>query len=143
MRIVCNCQSQLIPDPYSISSPGCAKIPCVDVIMSEPRGLKPSVSFSSNQLTLGFPTFVGDITHSPSLEMLFLPLISSSSFLPQLISHRSCQRIPHNISLYPPHLLNKLLPHSQTIPHPLSSIPALSLLEITFYHLQQHKIHWH
>lgn len=64
MCIACNCQSQLIPDAYSISAPGSAKIPCVDVIMSEPRGLKPSVSFSSNQLTLGFPTFVGDVNHS-------------------------------------------------------------------------------
>lgn len=45
---------------------------------------------------------------SPSFEMLPSPLISSSSFLPRLISHHSCWLILHNISLYPLHLLNKL-----------------------------------
>ena len=53
---------------------------------------------------------------SPSFEILLSPLISSSSFLPQLISHHSCQLILHNISLYSPRLLNKLFTTSPSHP---------------------------
>lgn len=108
---------------------------CFNVISAEPRGMKTSVSFFLKQCSLRFPIFVSDTNHSvtsPSFEMLFSPLISSSSFLPQLITHHSCQLILHNISFYPPISLTNCSPHSQTIPHPFfffinsSTVPSLN-----------------
>lgn len=135
---MCNCQSHLIPDPYSISAPDYAKIPCFDVITPDPRGLKPSVSFSSNQLTLGFPTFVSDTNKSqpawkgcvhPSLP---LPPFSHSSLVTVLVNE-SLIIFPF---IHPIFLTNCSHIHKPSHVH-CHQPQYYPFLEITFYHLQQ------